>query len=81
LTTLTHSDPTKSPTVVAIHEAGARLTAGSLRRLREGLFRLDLQLVTDMSQGGIDGPRVTVLSHCARAFEAVETLQAGTRER
>jgi hypothetical protein len=45
------------------------------------LFRLELQLVTDMIQGGIDVPRVTALSHCARALEAVETLQAGTRER
>jgi hypothetical protein len=74
-------DLTKSPTVVAIREARQRLTASSLRRLREGLFRLELQLVEDMVTDGIDVPRVTALSHCARALDVVEKLKAGTRER
>jgi hypothetical protein len=81
LTTLTHSDPTKSPTVVAIREACARLTAGSLRRLKESLFKLQLSLIEDMIVGGINVSKVAAVSHCARAIEAVDVLQVTGRER
>jgi hypothetical protein len=62
-------DSTKSPTVVAIRETRARLTAVSLRRLREGLFKLELQIVEDMVTSGLNRAKVRALSHCARALE------------
>ena len=74
-------DSSKSPTANAIRETRARLTQLSLRRVREGLYRLELQLIEELVTGGIDVPRVTALSHCARALEVVEMLQTGARER
>lgn len=74
-------DRTKSPTVVEIRASVARLSPISLRRLREGLFRLELQLIEDMIVSGIDIPKVTAIAHCARAIEAVDQLQGGLRER
>jgi hypothetical protein len=74
-------DRTKSDTVVAIRASVAKLSPLTLRRLREGLFRLELQLVGEMIAGGVDVPRVTALSHCARAIEVVDLLQSGVRER
>jgi hypothetical protein len=50
------ADPTKSETVVAIRASVARLSPLTLRRLREGLFRLELQLIEDMVIAGIDVP-------------------------
>jgi hypothetical protein len=71
----------KSPTANVIRSTRAALTGTSLRRLREGLFKLELQLVEQMVVGGIDISRVTALSHCARALEVVEVLQTTARER
>jgi hypothetical protein len=51
------------------------------RRLREGLFHLELQLLQDMVTGGIDISRVTALSHCAHAIEVVDVLKITARER
>jgi hypothetical protein len=81
---VTAADHSKSETVVAIRQSVARLSPLTLRRLREGLFRLELQLVDDMIVGGVDVARVTALSplrprhrgrrsapeRCARALEA-----------
>lgn len=74
-------DPTKSETVVAIRASVAKLTPLTLRRLKENLFALELQLVTDMVEGGVDLLRVQGLSHCARCIEVVDQLQNGVRER
>jgi hypothetical protein len=74
-------DINKSPTANAIRETRAKLTGTSLRRLREGLFKLQLQLVQDMVTGGVNIARVAAVSDCARALEVVEVLQVGTRER
>jgi hypothetical protein len=73
--------PDKSETVVAIRAAVARISPLSLRRLKENLFALELRLVDDMITGGVDVMRVQALSHCARAIEVVDSLQAGVRER
>jgi hypothetical protein len=61
-------DQTKSPAVIAIRQTRTRLTAFALRRLREGVFRLELQLVESMVPDGIDMAKVRALSHCARAL-------------
>jgi hypothetical protein len=74
-------DPTKSETVQQIRASVARLSPLSLRRLREGLFRLVLQMIEEMITGGIDPMRVQAVSHCARAIEVVDQLQSGVRER
>jgi hypothetical protein len=74
-------DVNKSPTANAIREKRALLTITSLRRLRERLFKLELELLEQMVTGGIDIPRVTALSHCARAIEVVDVLQTGARGR
>jgi hypothetical protein len=71
----------KSPTANAIRETRAKLTGTSLRRLREGLFKLQLQLIQDMVTGGVNIARVAAVSDCARALEVVEVLQVGARER
>jgi hypothetical protein len=52
-----------------------------LRRLREGLFRLELRLIEDMIEGGVDVLRVRSISDCARCIEVVDQLQGGLRER
>jgi len=74
-------DPTKSETVVVIHASVARLSPITLRRLREGLFRLELQLIEDMVITGIDVPKVTAISHVCGTIEAVDQLAVGRRER
>ena len=74
-------DPTKSETVIAIRAAVAKLSPLTLRRLREGLFKLELQLVSDMIEGGVDVVRVRAVSDCARCIEVVDQLQGGMRER
>jgi hypothetical protein len=51
------------------------LTAVALRRLREGVFRLELQLVESMVAGDIDMAKVRALSHCSRALEVLDVLQ------
>jgi hypothetical protein len=78
---VTAADPSKSETVVAIRGSVARLSPITLRRLKEGLFRLELQLVDDMIVGGVDVARVTALSHCCNAIAAVDQLQSGVRKR
>jgi hypothetical protein len=57
------------------------LTAVALRRLREGVFRLELQLVEDMVAGGIDMAKVRALSHCARTLDVLDVLSVTARER
>lgn len=69
------ADHTKGDTVQAIRAAVTRLSPISLRRLREGLFKLQLQLLEDMVVSGIDVPKVQAVSHCARAIEVVDQLQ------
>ena len=66
------ADHTKGDTVQAIRAAVTRLSPISLRRLREGLFKLQLQLLEDMVVSGIDVPKVQAVSHCARAIEVVD---------
>lgn len=70
------ADHTKGDTVQAIRAAVTRLSPISLRRLREGLFKLQLQLLEDMVVSGIDVPKVQAVSHCARAIEVVDRLGA-----
>jgi hypothetical protein len=74
-------DPTKSPVVVEIRAAVARLSPSVLRRLREDLFRLQLRLIGDMVEGGVDIPKVTAISHICRTIEAVDLIGAGAHER
>jgi hypothetical protein len=74
-------DSSKGPVPTAIRASRAKLTALSLRRLREGLFHLELQLIHDMVTGGINLARVTALSHCAHAIEVVDVLKLTNRER
>lgn len=74
-------DLTKSDTVIAIRASVARLSPLSLRRLGEGLFRLELQLIEDMIVAGIDVPEVTAISHVCRTIEAVDQLRGGLRGR
>jgi hypothetical protein len=74
-------DINKSATANAIRETRARLTVTALRRLREGLFKLELSLIEDMIASGIDISKVTSVSHCARVLEVVEMLQVTARER
>ena len=71
----------KGPVPTAIRASRAKLTALSLRRLREGLFKLELELLQDMVTGGINIARVTALSHCAHAIEVVDVLKVTARER
>jgi hypothetical protein len=65
-------DSSKGPVPTAIRASRAKLTALSLRRLREGLFKFELELLHDMVAGGINIARVTALSHCAHAIEVVD---------
>ena len=74
-------DPTKSETVLEIRDRVARLSPVSLRRVREDLFRLELRLVGDMIESGVDIPRATAISHVCRTIDAIDQLQAGARER
>jgi hypothetical protein len=74
-------DSAKGPVRTAIRASRAKLTALSLRRLREGLFKFELELLQDMVTGGINLARVTALSHCARAIEVVDVLKLTNRER
>jgi hypothetical protein len=55
----------------AIRASRAKLTMLSLRRLREELFRLQLQSIQDMIVGG----------HCVTAIAAIDTLQGTAYER
>jgi hypothetical protein len=74
-------DINKSPTASAIRETRAKLTGTSLRRLREGLFKLQLQLLHDMVTSGVTIAKVATVAHCRAALEVVEVLQVGARER
>ena len=74
-------DRTKSETVTQIRATVARLSPLSLRRLKENLFALELQLVNDMIIDGVDVLRVQALSHCCDAIAAVDQLQGGLRAR
>jgi hypothetical protein len=65
----------------ATRASRAKLTALSLRRLRGGLFKLELELLQDMVTGGINIARVTALSHCAHDIEVVDVLKVTARER
>jgi hypothetical protein len=67
--------------VQQIRAATARISPLSLRRLREGLFKLELQIIEDMITGGIDPVRVTALSHYCNAIAAVEMLSGDLRTR
>lgn len=79
--TAARPDTSKSETVAAIRASVAKLTPLSLRRLKENLFALELKLVGDMIEGGVDILRVQALSHCSRAIEVIDQLQNGVRER
>ena len=59
----------------------AKLTMLSLRRLREELFRLQLQSIQDMIVGGVDVSKLAEPSHCATATAAIDTLQGTAPER
>jgi hypothetical protein len=74
-------DASQSPTVKALREARLRLTSVSLRRLRERLFKLQLELLEELAAGDISIPKVTAVSHCARTLEVVERLQVTARSR
>jgi hypothetical protein len=74
-------DINKSLTANAIRETRAKLTGSALRRLREGLFKLELTLIEDLITGGLSIPKVAAISHCACALEVIEVLQVGARER
>ena len=52
--------------------------AGVLQGVRQVRFEglLELQLIADMAEDGIGVPRVTALSRCCRAIEAVEMCRA-----
>jgi hypothetical protein len=74
-------DPSKSETVVAIRQARTRLTALSLRRLKEGVFRLELQLIEAMVTDGVDLAKVQTVASAARCIEVLDVLQVTARER
>jgi hypothetical protein len=74
-------DSTKRPTVVEIRSIGKKLTTISLRRLREDIFKLELSLLSQMVEGGVDAHRLAAVSHCTAAISAIEVLQSGARER
>lgn len=65
----------------AIRASRAKLTMLSLRRLREELFRLQLQSIQDMIVGGVEVSKIAELSHCATAIAAIDTLQRTAHER
>jgi hypothetical protein len=74
-------DSTKRPTVVEIRSIGKKLTTISLRKLREDVFKLQLSLLQQMVEGGVDPHRIAVVADCARVISTVEMLQSGARER
>jgi hypothetical protein len=74
-------DSTKRPTVVEIRATRAKLTMLSLQKLREDVFRLQLSLLQQMVEGGVDPKRIEAIAHCAQVISTVETLQGATRER
>jgi hypothetical protein len=65
----------------AIRASRAKLTMLSLRRLREELFRLQLQSIQDMIVGGVNVSKIAELSHCATAIAAIDMLQGTAHER
>jgi hypothetical protein len=71
----------QGPVPTAICASRAKLTALGLRRLKEHLFMLQSSVIEDMIRGGINISKVTVVSHVAKAIEAVDVLEVGTRER
>ena len=71
----------KNPTVVAIRESRAKLTGPDLRRLREGLFKLQLLFIERMVEGGVETAFVAGLADCTAALAAIERLETTTRER
>lgn len=80
-TPATRVDLTKSDTVQQIRATAARISPLSLRRLREGLFKLQLQMIEDMITGGVDPMRAVALSHVHNAIAAVEQLGGDLRTR
>jgi hypothetical protein len=74
-------DSAKRPTVVEIRTIGLKLTMLSLRTLREDVFKLQLSLLQQMVEGGVDPQRIAAIAHCATVISTVETLQSGARER
>jgi hypothetical protein len=66
---------------MAIRAAVAKLSPLSLRRLREGLFKLQLQLIEDMITTSIDVPKVTAITHVCRTIDAVDMLSSDLRAR
>jgi hypothetical protein len=74
-------DSSKRPTVVEIRTIGRKLTTISLRKLREDVFKLQLSLLQQMIEGGVDPHRIAAIAHCAQVISTVEMLQSGARER
>jgi hypothetical protein len=72
-------DPSKSPTVIAIRETRAKLTTITLRRLREQLFRLELSLLEQMVESGVNLELVAVTANTAKVLETIERLETGPR--
>jgi hypothetical protein len=70
-------DSSKSPTVTAIRATRARLTPITLRRLREQLFKLELELLEQMIERGVDLTLVAVVANTTKVLEAIERLEAG----
>jgi hypothetical protein len=70
-------DPSQSPTVKAIRETRAKLTTITLRRLREQLFRLELSLLEQMVERGVNLELVAVAANTAKVLETIERLEAG----
>ena len=74
-------DHSKSNAVLETRAIAARISPISARRLRENLQHLQLSLIEQMIEGGVDIPRVTALSHCCNAIAAVEMLSGDLRSR
>jgi hypothetical protein len=71
------TDSSKSPTVIAIRATRAKLTTITLRRLREQLFRLELSLLEQMVESGVNLELVAVAANTAKVLETIERLEAG----
>jgi hypothetical protein len=74
-------DVNKGPTANAIRATRARLTPITLRWLREDLFRLELSLLEQKVENGVDLTVVAVLANTSKVLETIDQLQTGTRER
>jgi hypothetical protein len=49
--------------------------------LREDVFELQLSLLQQLVEGGVDPKRIAAIAHCAQVISTVETLQGTARER